>query len=86
MGTNTKTTLIAVGVCLLFGITALTTTVEMWDQRTRRRAAEGQLKTQMQSHKADLERLEKCMQDLRVCQSQPRVTVQTGKRNKVSSK
>ena len=86
MGTNTKTTLIAIGVCLFFGVLATVSTVEMWDQRTRRRAAEGQLKTEMQSHKADLKRLETCMEDLRSCQSQPRVTVQTGKRNKVTSK
>lgn len=86
MTTNTKVTLMIAAFALVFLATTAIATTAYWSQRDKRRLAEGQVKTAKLIHRTDSLLLVKAYEDLRKCEAQPRITVQSGKRNKVTTK
>lgn len=82
MTTNTKATLTIAVIGLIFLATTALATTAYWSQRDKRRVAETRehtAKTLVKTCEAEKAKLQ---EDLRKCEAQPRITVQSGRRNK----
>ena len=86
MSTNTKVTLLIAAFALVFLATTALATTAYWSQRDKCRVAETREQTAKTLVKTCEAEKAKLQEDLRKCEAQPRITVQSGRRNKVTTK